>query len=125
MFEASFRIVALAESDGQGQRVFRITRREAPTSETEFLSLLMRIYQQEMEKTLQGGDSLTITFRLDLPPRELERTVRMREDRRFEGEGVPQPTSDLLPLMQELYEPLVRQVAPGDVFTITFLVQRL
>ncbi len=125
MFEARFRIVALAESDGQGQRVFRITRREAPASEKEFPSLLVTMYQQEVEGMLRVEDSLTITFRLDLPPRELERTVRMREDRRFEGEGVPQPTSDLLPLMQELYEPLMRQVAPGDVFTITFLVQRL
>ena len=40
MFEADFRITAQVRSDGQGQRVFRLTKREAPASDAEFLSRL-------------------------------------------------------------------------------------
>ncbi len=73
MFEAVFRITALVNSDGQGQRVFRVT---------------------------------------------------LREDRLFEGEGMPQPAADPLPFMRAFYEPWMQRVEPGDVFTITFRVQR-
>jgi hypothetical protein len=124
MFEAVYRITALIKSDGQGQRVFRVTQREAPANDAEFLSRLATLYQQKVYATLQAGDDLTVAVRLDLPPREVERTVHLREDRLFEGEGVPQPTEDPLPFMQAFYEPLMQQVEPGDVFTITFRVQR-
>jgi hypothetical protein len=124
MFEAVFRITALVKSDGQGQRVFRVTQREAPANDTEFLFRLATMYQQEVYTALRAGDDLTIAVRLDLPPREVERTVHLREDRLFEGEGMPQPTADPLPFMRAFYEPLMRQVEPGDVFTITFRVQR-
>ena len=73
---------------------------------------------------LRSGDDLTVAMRLDLPSREVERTVHLREDRLFEGEGMPQPTADPLPFMQAFYEPLMQRVKPGDVFTITFRVQR-
>ncbi len=126
MFEASFRIVAQVESDGQGQRVFRVTKREEPPNDTKFSSFVATLYQQEVYRTLQVGDSLTITVRLDIfPAREVERTVRLREDRQFEGDDVPQPTPDLLPFLRLFYEPLIQQVYPGDVFTITFRVERL
>ncbi len=124
MFEAVFRITALVKSDGQGQRVFRITEREAPANDVEFLSRLATMYQKEVYATLRAGDDLTVAVRLDLPPREVERTVHMREDRLFEGERMPQPTADPLPFMQAFYEPLMQRVEPGDVFTITFRVQR-
>ena len=124
MFEAIFRITALVKSDGQGQRVFRVTEREAPDNDAEFLSRLATMYQQEVYTTLRTDDDLTVAVRLDLPPREVERTVHLREDRLFEGEGMSQPTADPLPFMQAFYEPLMRQVEPGDVFTITFRVQR-
>ena len=126
MFEASFRIVAQVESDGQGQRVFRVTKREEPPNDTQFSSFVATLYQQEVYRTLQVGDSLTITVRLDIfPAREVERTVRLREDRQFEGDDVPQPTPELLPFLRLFYEPLIQQVYPGDVFTITFRVERL
>ena len=124
MFEADFRITALVESDGQGQRVFRVTEREAPANDAEFLSRLATIYQQEVYAALRSGDDLTVAVRLDLPPRELERTVHFREDQLFEGEGLSQPTADPLPFMRAFYEPLMQQVEPGDVFTISFRVQR-
>ncbi len=124
MFEADFRITALVESDGQGQRVFRVTEREAAANDAEFLSRLVTIYQQEVYATLQAGDDLTVAVRLDLPPREVERTVHLRQDRLFEGEGMPQPAADPLPFMRAFYEPLMQRVKPGDVFTITFRVQR-
>jgi hypothetical protein len=124
MFEAIFRITALVKSDEQGQRVFRVTEREAPTNDAEFLSRLATLYQQEVYATLRPGDDLTAAVRLDLPPREVERTVHLREDRLFEGEGMQQPTADPLPFMRAFYEPLMQQVEPGDVFTITFRVQR-
>src|SRR5438270_8487790 len=86
MFEAVFRITALVKSDGQGQRVFRVTQREAPANDTEFSSHLVTMYQQEVYTTLRPGDDLTVAVRLDLPPREVERTLHLREDRLFEGE---------------------------------------
>jgi len=73
--------------------------------------------------TLRADDSLTVTAHLDLPPREVERTFRFREDRQFEGEGIHQPVSDLLPLVRATYETVVQQVGPGDIFTITFHVE--
>ena len=124
MFEADFRITALVGSDEQGQRVFRVTEREAPANDAEFLSRVATIYQQEVYTTLQPGDDLTVAVRLDLPPREVERTVHLREDRLFEGEGMPQPTADPLPSMRAFYEPFMQRVEQGDVFTITFRVQR-
>ncbi len=124
MFETVFRITALVKSDEQGQRVFRVTEREAPANDAEFLSRLATMYQQEVYATLRSGDDLTVAVRLDLPPREVERTVHLREDRLFEGEGMPQPAADPLPFMRAFYEPLMQRVEPGDVFTITFRVQR-
>jgi hypothetical protein len=124
MFEADFRITALVKSNGQGQCVFRITEREAPANDAEFLSRLASMYQKEVYTTLQVGDDLTVAVRLDLPPREVERTVHLREDWLFEGEDMPQATADPLPFMRAFYEPLMQQVEAGDVFTITFQVQR-
>jgi hypothetical protein len=124
MFEAIFRITAQVTSDGQGQRVFRITEREAPANDAEFLSRLATMYRKEVYTLLLAGDDLNVAVRLDLPPREVERTVHMREDRLFEGEGMLQATADPLPFMRAFYEPLMQMVEPGDVFTITFQVQR-
>jgi hypothetical protein len=124
MFEASFRITALVRSDGQRQRVFRVTEREIPANDAGFQSRLARMFQQEVYATLRSGDDLTVAVRLDLPPREMERTVHLREDLLFEGEGMPEPAADPLPFMRAFYEPLMRYVEPGDVFTITFRVQR-
>ncbi len=124
MFEVLYRITALVKSDGQGQRVFHVTEGEASANDAEFLSRLATIYQQEVYATLQAGDDLTVAVRLDLPPREVERTVHLRQDRLFEGEGMPQPTADPLPFMRAFYEPFMQRVKPGDVFTITFRVQR-
>jgi hypothetical protein len=124
MFEVLYRITALVKSDGQGQRVFHVTEGEASANDAEFLSRLATVYQQEVYATLQAGDDLTVAVRLDLPPREVERTVHLRQDRLFEGEGMPQPTADPLPFMRAFYEPFMQRVKPGDVFTITFRVQR-
>jgi hypothetical protein len=123
MFEAIFRITAQVKSDGQGQRVIRVTEREAPANVAEFLSRLETMYRQEVYTSLLVGDDLTVAVRLDLPPREVEQTVHLREDRLFEGEGMPQATADPLPFMRAFYEPLMQTVEPGDVFTIMFRVQ--
>ena len=124
MFEASFRMTALVRSDGQGQRVFRVTEREIPANDAGFQSRLARMYRQEVYAALRAGDDLTVAVRLDLPPMEVERTVHLREDQLFEGEGMAQPTADPLPFMRAFYEPFMQRVEPGDVFTITFRVQR-
>ena len=124
MFEASFRITALVRSDGQGQRVFRVTEREAPANDAEFLFRLETMYRQEVYTSLLVGDDLTVAVRLDLPPREVEQTVHLREDQLFEGEGMAQPTADPLPFMRAFYEPFMQRVEPGDILTITFRVQR-
>jgi len=54
----------------------------------------------------------------------IRRTVRFREDKQFEGEGIQQPTSDLLPTISMMYAQFSQQIVPGDVFKITFHVQR-
>jgi hypothetical protein len=124
MFEAVFKIVALVESNGQGQRLFKVSEQGAPASDSEFSFLVANTYQQEVYRTLRVGDDLTITVHLDLPPREIDRTVQFREDEQFEGEGVQKPTPDLLPIISTMYEQFSQQVVPGDVLTITFHVQR-
>ena len=123
MFEAIFRVVVQVETDEQGQRVFPVTKQRPPVNESEFLSLLASVYQEEVYPTLRADDSLTVTAHLDLPPREVERTFRFREDRLFEGEGIQQPVSDLFPLVQGIYEKFVQQVVPGDVLTLTFHIE--
>jgi hypothetical protein len=124
VFEARFHIAALVESNKQGQPVFKVTKRGEPANDEQFLSLMTTIYHQAVYPTLQAGDSLTVTVHLDLPPREIERTVRFREDERFEGEGLQEPTADLGSLLSTMYEHFRRQVEPGDVLTVTFYVQR-
>ncbi len=42
----------------------------------------------------------------------------------FEGDGMQQPTLDLLPLAAPLFKQFTQQVYPGDVFTVIFRVQR-
>ena len=124
MFEALFTIYALVESNGQGQRIFKIFQQGEPVNDAAFSSFLATVYQQEVYRTLQAGDSLTIAVHLEPPWREVERTVRFREDQRFEGDGVQEPTADLLPLVSKMYEQFLQQVHPGDVLTVTFRVQR-
>ncbi len=124
MFEALFRIVVQVESDKQGQRVFPVTKNRPAVNETEFISMLASVYQEEVYPTLRADDTLTVTAHLDLPTREVERTFRFREDRLFEGEGIQQPISDLLPLVQAAYEQFIQQVIPGDVLTLTFHVEQ-
>lgn len=123
MFEALFRIVVQVETDEQGQRAFPVTKERPAVNETEFLSLLASVYQEEVYPMLRAGDALTVTAHLDLPTREVERTFHFRQDRLFEGEGLQQPIADLLPLVQGVYEQFVQQVGPGDVFTLTFHVE--
>jgi hypothetical protein len=124
MFEAVFNIVALVESNGQGQRLFKVFEQGTPVNDFEFSSLMANVYQQDVYRTLRVGDTLAITMQLDTPPREIGRTVRFREDQQFEGEGIQQPTSDLLPVLATLYEQFSQQVGPGDVFRVTLHVQR-
>ena len=125
MFEALFRIAAQVERSGEGQPVFRISEHEAAPNETEFFSLLATIYQQEVYPILRAGDTLMIAAHLDLPPRDFEKMVSFREDKQFEGEGLQQPTPDLLPVVTKLYESFMRQIDAGDIFTVQFRVQRL
>jgi hypothetical protein len=124
MFEATFKITALVEINEQGQRVFKVLKHGDPVDDDGFLSLVAMVYQQDVYRMLRVGDDLTVTVHLDLPPRDIERTLRFREDGRLEGEGVSEPTTDLLPLLSSLAEPFRQQVQPGDVLTVLFQVQR-
>ena len=124
MFEAVFNIVALVESNGQGLRLFKVFEQGAPLHDMEYSSLVANTYQQEVYRALRAGDTLAIAMHLDTPPRVIRRTVRFREDQQFEGEGIQQPTLDLLPTISTMYAQFSQQVVPGDVFKITFHVQR-
>ena len=125
MFEATFKIAALVESNEQGQRVFHIVKQEGAVDDEGFLSLLARVCQQDVYRTLQVGDALIVTVHLDFPPRDIQKTLRFREGGRFEGEDLLEPTADLLPLISSMSEQFRRQVQPGDVLTTSFQVQRL
>jgi hypothetical protein len=83
------------------------------------------VYQQDVYRMLQVGDGLTVTVHLDLPPRGIERTLRFLEGGRFEGEGLSEPTTDLLQLISSMSEQFRRQVQSGDVLIISFRVRRL
>ena len=122
MFEALFRIVVQVNTDEQGQRAFPVTNDRPAVNENELISLLASVYQEEVYPMLRADDTLTITAHLDVPTREVEKTFRFRQDRLFEGEGIPQPLADLQPLVHGDYEQFIQQVVPGDVLTLTFHV---
>jgi hypothetical protein len=124
MFEAVFKIVAQVESNGHGERLFKVYEQGALANDSDFSLLFANVYQQEVYRMLRAGDIVTITMQLDVPPREIERTVSFREDKKFEGDGLQQPTPDLLPMISSVYEQFSKQVVPGDVFRITFYVRR-
>ena len=125
MFEATFKIAALVESNEQGQRVFQVLKHGDPVDDAGFSSLVATVYQQDVYRTLQVGDDLTVTVHLDFPPRDIERTLHFHEGGRFEGESISEPTADLLPLISSMSEHFRQQVQSGDVLTISFQVQRL
>jgi hypothetical protein len=125
MFEATYTITALAESNEQGQRVLRVVKQTNPVDDDEFLALVTRIYEQEVYRTLQVGDSLTMMVHLDLPPREVEKTLRFLGDGWFESEGETKLTTDLHSLMASLFGYYRQYVQAGDLLTISFKVQRL
>ena len=124
MFEAIFKIVAQVESNGHGERLFKVYEQGALANDSDFSLLFANVYQQEVYQILRARDIFTITMQLDVPPREIERTVSFREDKKFEGDGLQQPTPDLLPMISSVYEQFSQQVVPGDVFRITFHVRR-
>jgi hypothetical protein len=124
MFEATFTITALVESNEQGQHVFRVLEHADPVDDVGFFSLLIRTYEQDVSRTLRAGDDLRVYFHLDLPPREIEKMMHFREDRQFEAEGIPEPTKGLHPLIASMFEYYRPHVHPGDVLTISFQVQR-
>lgn len=124
MFEATFRIAALVESDEQGQMVYHVRKQEKPVDQVQCLYLLTTLYQQDVSPRLQPGDSVTFIVGHSLPPREVERNVLVRSDQLYEEEGVKQPIQDLLSVMRAWYEPIMQQVVPGDILTITFRLER-
>ena len=124
MFEATFTITAQVESDVQGQHVYRVWKHADPINDDGLLSLLLKIYEQDVLTTLQVGDDLRVYVHLDLPPREIEKILHFREDGRFEGEGLAEPGRDLRMLIASMFEYYRPHVQSGDVFTISLQVQR-
>jgi hypothetical protein len=124
MFEAFFKTSVLVESDKRGQCSFKIYEGKEPLNEDEFLSLIKAVYQQQVSQMLHVGDELTLLLHVNMPNHELEKMVRVREDQRFEADWLPEPTTDLLPIITSIYEHFRRQIIPGNVFTITFHMQR-
>ncbi len=124
MFEALFRITALVESDKLGQCNFKVHEHKEPISGQDFSSLIKTVYEQQVAQMLQIGDELTMILHVNLPNHELEKTVQVREVQQSEASGLPKPTTDLFPPFSNTYEHFRRQVIPGNIFTITFRVQR-
>jgi hypothetical protein len=125
MFEATFKIAALIESNEQGQHTFKVYQQGASFTRSAFSFLVATTFQDEVYRTLKAGDTLMVCMRTDPAWREIERTLRFREDAQFEGDVIEAPTADLLPVIATLSERFLQRVLPGDVFTIIFRVQRL
>jgi hypothetical protein len=125
MFEATFKIAALIQSDGQGRYTFKVYQQGAPLTRSVFPSLVATTFQDEVYRTLKAGDTLMIVMRTDPTWREIERILRFREDAQFEGDVLQAPTADLVPTITMMSEQFLQGVLPGDVFTITLRVQRL
>ncbi len=124
MFEATFTITTLVESDGQGQHVFRVLEHADPVDDDGFFSLLIMLYEEDVSRTLRVGDDLRVYLHLDLPSREIEKMLHFREDGQFEGEGMAEPIRDLHRLIASMFEYYRPHVQAGDVLTISFQVQR-
>jgi hypothetical protein len=124
MFEITFKITAQLVTDGQGQPAFQVTQRGATFSKEDFPKMLETVYQQEVAPLLRAGDSLSVLVHLDLPTREMERIVRLREDQQFEEDGTHQLIANPPALAKELYQRFIDHVHVGDVLTVAFRVQR-
>ena len=124
MFEITFRIDAQVESNKQGGRVYKITENKVLENDAAFSSFLKTAYQQDVRSALKTADSLTVELHLRSAPwLMVEKTMHLRDDGQFEGEGV-QPTTDLLPIITPTIEKFIAQVQFGDVFTLKFGIQR-
>ena len=124
MFEITFTIDALVESNKQGGRVYKITENQVLESDADFSSFLKTVYLQDVRSALKTADSLRVALRLQSAPwLTVEKPMRLRDDGQFVGEGIP-PTTELLPLITPTIEQFIAQVHPGDVFTITCSIQR-
>lgn len=124
MFEALFRISTLVESNGQGEYTFKVSKKKEPVSALEFSSLIKSVYQQQVAPMLQSGDEFTTILHVNLPNHELEKMVCVRENGQFEADWLPEPTTDMTPLISSMYDHFRPQLLPGNVFTMTFHVQR-
>ena len=124
MFEILFTIDALVEVNKQGGRVYKITENQVLESDAAFSSFLKTVYEQDVRSALKAADSLKVSLQLRSAPwLMVEKTMRLRDDGQFEGEGI-QPTAELLPLITPTIEKFIAQVQPGDVFSIKFSIQR-
>jgi len=83
-------------------------------------------YSQEVYRILQAGDTLTITFHTS--KEEWKITADFREDERwdyvFEVSG-QEPTPDMFPLIEKIYQNALQKLQVGDMWTIAFHIQRL
>ena len=125
MFEVTYKIIAQVESNGQGQRVFHVMKQADPVDDDGFLSLVAMIYEQDVYRTLRVGDDLTVIVHLDLPSREIEKTLHFLGNGRFKREGEVELTTDLPSLIASMFGYYHEHVQIGDVLTISFRVQRL
>ena len=124
MFEILFTIDALVEVNKQGGRVYKITENQVLESDAAFSSFLKTVYEQDVRSALKAADSLKVSLQLRSAPwLMVEKTMHLRDDGQFEGEGI-QPTAELLPLITPTIEKFIAQVQPGDVFSIKFSIQR-
>lgn len=123
MFEILFTIDALVEVNKQGGRVYKITENQVLESDAAFSSFLKTVYEQDVRSALKAADSLKVSLQLRSAPwLMVEKTMRLRDDGQFEGEGI-QPTAELLPLITPTIEKFIAQVQPGDVFSLKYSIE--
>ena len=123
MFVAILKITAEIQEDEQGQRIFKILADQPLGSNLKFL--VSTAYYQDMYRILQAGDTLTVTFQSPKTVRQIVANFRHDElwSYAFEVEG-HQPTPDLFPIIEPVYEETLQALQPGDTCTITYHVQR-
>ena len=125
MFEVLYRLTALVESDGHEHYVFRVMRQMDLVDDDGFLALVATTYEQDVYPTLRAGDNLTVMVHLDLPPREVERTLHFLGDGQFKQEGKAELITDLPSLIASMFGYFRLDLQPGDVLTVSFRIQRL
>ena len=124
MFEATIKMTATLQEGKQGKQVLKVFAKQEEDDVFDFL--LSNTYYEDIYRLLQAGDTLTVTFYTAKDEKSI--VAAFRDDKQwgyaFEVDG-QEPTPDLYPLIENIYQPALLLLQPGDTLTATYHIQRL